>query len=163
MDSNQKKFNIYVFLSTFARNLVELFIPIMLYKFGYDIKDVIFYLLMMNVFSLIMSYPSTMFSNKFGNKAFTVVGVIAFAILQILLGNMWMGNSYLLCIGFLFALYRRGYWMPRRYYNLKVMGKNNISSLVFFLDKTNLLKVGFQHNKFKIIKLEVYSFFIYKL
>lgn len=141
MDSNQKKFNVYVFLSTFARNLVELFIPIMLYKFGYDIKDVIFYLLMMNVFSLIMSYPSTMFSNKFGNKAFTVVGVIAFAVLQILLGNMWMGNSYLLCIGFLFALYRRGYWMPRRYYNLKVMGKNNISSSYSIITIVNQLGI----------------------
>ena len=43
MDGNQKKFNIYVFLSTFARNLVELFIPIILYKFGYSVEEVLFY------------------------------------------------------------------------------------------------------------------------
>ena len=128
MDSNQKKFNIYVFLSTFARNLVELFIPIILYKSGYEVKDVIFYLLMMNVFSLFLSYPSTMFMNKFGGKVFSVIGIIFFAILQILLGNVWNGIEYLLLIAFCFSMYRRGYWMPRRYYNLKIMHRDNISS-----------------------------------
>ena len=45
MDSNQKKFNLYVFLSTFSRNLIEVFIPIILYKFGYSLKEVVFYFL----------------------------------------------------------------------------------------------------------------------
>lgn len=141
MDSNQKKFNIYVFLSTFARNLVELFIPIILYKFGYSVKDVMFYFLMMNVFSTIMSYPSTMFINKFGGKVFSVVGIVFFAILQILLGNIWKGTSYLLLIAFCFAMYRRGYWMPRRYYNLKVMHRDNISSSYSIITIINQLGI----------------------
>jgi len=32
MDKNQKRYNLFVFLSTFARQLIELFIPIILYK-----------------------------------------------------------------------------------------------------------------------------------
>ena len=43
MDNNQKKFGIYVFLSTFSRNLIEVFIPVILYKFGYELKEVIIY------------------------------------------------------------------------------------------------------------------------
>ena len=39
MNKNRKNFNIYVFLSTFARNLIELLIPIILYKFGYSLKE----------------------------------------------------------------------------------------------------------------------------
>lgn len=141
MDSNQKKFNIYVFLSTFARNLVELFIPIILYKFGYSVKEVLFYFFMMNVFSLFLSYPSTLFINKFGGKVFSVVGIVFFAILQILLGNLWKGTSYLLLIAFCFAMYRRGYWMPRRYYNLKIMHRDNISSSYSIITIINQLGI----------------------
>lgn len=39
MDDNQKKFNLYVFLSTFSRNLIEVFIPLIIYKFGYSLKE----------------------------------------------------------------------------------------------------------------------------
>ena len=43
MDSNQKNFNLYVFFSTFARNLVELYIPILFYKAGYDLPSIMIY------------------------------------------------------------------------------------------------------------------------
>ena len=43
MDENIKKFDLYVFLSTFARNLIEVFIPMILYKSGYTLKEVIIY------------------------------------------------------------------------------------------------------------------------
>ena len=43
--SNQNKFNVYVFLSTFARNLIEVFIPLILFKFGYSLKETLFYYL----------------------------------------------------------------------------------------------------------------------
>ena len=43
MDANQKRFNIYVFLSTFARNLIELFIPIVLYNSGFNLTEIIFF------------------------------------------------------------------------------------------------------------------------
>ena len=70
MDNNQKKFGIYVFLSTFSRNLIEVFIPIILYKFGFDIKEVLFYYLLANVISLIISYPFvfSVFSTVFLRK-----------------------------------------------------------------------------------------------
>ena len=48
MEANKQKFNIYVFLSTFARALIETFIPLLLFKFGYSLKEVIFYFLIYN-------------------------------------------------------------------------------------------------------------------
>ena len=128
MDSNQKKFGIYVFLSTFARNLIEVFIPIILYKYGYTIKEVMLYYFVVNIVSLIISYPCIHISQKYNNKILSIIGILAFTILQILLNYMTYSIKYLLIIATLFAIYRRGYWISRRYYNLKVIKKNNIST-----------------------------------
>ena len=43
MEKNKKLLNRYVFLSTFARNLIELFIGTILFNRGFDLKSVIFY------------------------------------------------------------------------------------------------------------------------
>ena len=66
MDKNQKNFNLYVFLSTFSRNLIEIFIPILLYKSGYGLKDVLYYYLIVSISRIILTYPSVKFANKKG-------------------------------------------------------------------------------------------------
>lgn len=68
MNLNQRKFGIYVFLSTFSRNLIEVFIPVILYKYGYSLKEVLFYYLIGNIISLIISYPFIYLSKKYNNK-----------------------------------------------------------------------------------------------
>lgn len=142
MDSNQKKFSIYVFLSTFARNLIEVFIPIILYKYGYSLKEVILYYLFVNLFSLILSYPCFYLSNKYNNKILSIIGIISFVILQLLLNNLQNNIIYLLLISLAFATYRRGYWISRRYYNLKIIKKDNISktySLISIINEIGLI------------------------
>lgn len=142
MDSNQKKFSLYVFLSTFARNLIEVFIPIILYKYGYSLKEVILYYLFVNLFSLILSYPCFYLSNKYNNKILSIIGIISFVILQLLLNNLQNNIIYLLFISLAFATYRRGYWISRRYYNLKIIKKDNISktySLISIINEIGLI------------------------
>ena len=127
MNKNRKNFNIYVFLSTFARNLIEIFIPIILYKFGYTLKEVIFYYLCVNAFSLIISCCCLKKLDKMNYKVFSFVGIICFLIMQILLNKIVYSVWYLAILGFLFALYRRGYWISRRFYNLFVISEKNVS------------------------------------
>ena len=127
MNKNRKNFNIYVFLSTFARNLIELFIPIILYKFGYSLKEVIFYYLLVNVFSLVISTICLKKLEKMNYKIFSFVGILAFLIMQILLNTITYSVWYLVLLGFLFALYRRGYWISRRFYNLFVISNKNVA------------------------------------
>lgn len=126
-NKNTKKFDLYVFLSTFARNLIEIFIPLILYKNGYTIKEVIIYYFFANLFSLIISMYCLKFAQKWGYKTLSFVGIVAFAIMQIMLKNISYSMTYLIILSFMFALYRRGYWFPRRYYNLTVIGEKDIS------------------------------------
>lgn len=143
MDDNQKKFSLYVFLSTFARNLIEVFIPIILYKFGYSLKEVILYYLIVNIFSLILSYPCVYISNKYSNKLLAIIGIISFGLLQVLLNIIYKSNLFIIILAFVFALYRRCYWLSRRYYNLRVIRKNNISSTYSLISIINQIGVVF--------------------
>ena len=141
MDKNQKRFGIYVFLSTFSRNLIEVFIPVILYKFGYSLKEVILYYLIVNVFSLLISYPFVAFSKKFNNKILSIIGVVAFLLVQILLNHMVYSITYIFAIAILYAIYRRGYWLSRRYYNLKIIKKDKISSTYSIISIINQVGV----------------------
>ena len=137
MDSNQKKFNIYVFLSTFSRNLIEVFIPIILYKFGYSLKEVIFYYLLVNLFLIILDYPCILFSKKFSNRSLSLIGILSFVLVQLLLTKMVYSMNYIIVLSFLYSLYRIGYWLARRFYNLKVIHKKDISKSYSFISIVN--------------------------
>ena len=141
MDSNQKKFGLYVFLSTFSRNLIEVFIPVILYKFGYSLKEVIFYYLLTNVFSLVLTYPIIYLSNRFNNKILSIIGIISFVLLQISLNFIRHSYIYLILLALFFALYRRGYWISRRYYNLEVIKKDKISTTYSIISILNQISI----------------------
>lgn len=141
MDTNQKKFGIYVFLSTFSRNLIEVFIPVILFKFGFDLKSILFYYFIANAVSLIISYPFVYLSQKFNYKILSIIGIVAFLILQISLNFMTNNIWYLFSIAVLYAVYRRGYWIARRYYNLKVIKNNDISTTYSIISIINQIGV----------------------
>ncbi|MBQ6860180.1 MAG: MFS transporter [Clostridia bacterium] len=143
MDSNQKKFNFYVFLSTFARSLIETFIPIILFESGSTLKEVILYYFFVNLFSLLLAHPCFLIAKKFGNKVLSFIGIFAFLILQILLNNLKQTFSFILILALIYALYRRGYWISRRFYNLRIMRKENISSTYSLISIVNQLAVIF--------------------
>ena len=143
MVENQKKFNAYVFISTFARSLIETFIPLLLFKYGYSLKEVVLYFLIYNFIELIISYPLVYIATKKGNKVLAIFGFIGFVLTQIMLNRMYKGLSYLIIIGTLYAVYRAGYWLSRRYFNLKVIHKNNISSTYSVVTIVNQLALVF--------------------
>ena len=128
MNKNQRKFGIYVFLSTLSRSLIEVYIPVILYKSGYDLKEIVLYYLMINIASVIMTYPFIYLSKKIDNKVLLVIGIISFLLIQIYLNFIVHSFLYLMGIAVLYAVYRRGYWISRRYYNLVVIKKEKIST-----------------------------------
>ena len=142
MDSNQKKFNLYVFLSTFSRNLIEVFIPLILYKFGYSLKEVILYYLLVNVILIIFAYPCIWISKKYSNRILSLIGIFSFIIVQILLNNLVYDMKYIFVLSFFYSIYRLGYWLSRRFYNLKVIHKKDISntySLISIINQLGLI------------------------
>ena len=85
MEKNKKLLNRYVFLSTFARNLIELFIGTILFNKGFDLKSVIFYYLFVNIFSFILAFPCIQIAKRHSNRILTLLGIIAFILVQVVL------------------------------------------------------------------------------
>ena len=141
MDSNQKKFNLYVFLSTFSRNLIEVFIPLILYKFGYSLKEVILYYLLVNIILIILVYPCIWLSKKTSNRTLSLVGIFSFIVVQILLNNIIYDMKYIFVLSFFYSLYRIGYWLARRFYNLKVIHKKDISNSYSLISIVNQIAI----------------------
>ena len=141
MDDNQKRFNIYVFFSTFARNLVEFFIGTILYKAGFSVHEVIFYYMLVQLFATLIAYPTILFSKRFDNRIISFVSIGAFITVQVLLNVIHQNYLYLIILAFFYALYRICYWMPRRYYNLKVMKKEKIASSYSIISIVNQVSI----------------------
>ena len=139
MEKNRKMLNRYVFLSTFARNLIELFIGTILFNEGFDLKSVIFYYLFVNIFSFILAFPCIQIAKRHSNRILTLLGIIAFILVQVCLNYIQLTYPYLLLLAFLYASYRRAYWMSRRYYTLQVIDKNNTSKDYSFVSILNQL------------------------
>ena len=126
IDRNQRWYNLFVFLSTFARQLIELFIPIILYKAWFTIKNIVFYYFCISLFSCILAPMVIKIAKKIRYNTILLIWIMSFVILQILISHINVSIRYLVLLAFLFACYRRCYRITRRLYNLKVIHNTNI-------------------------------------
>lgn len=127
--NEQTKFNIFSFVSTFARSLIEIFISLYLFKNGYSIKQVLVFYFFVNLFAIPLSYLFVKIGEKTKYIYVMIIGLIAFVLVQILLRNIVYSNFYLMFIALIYSIYRRGYWIARRFYITTVMPTKKTSGL----------------------------------
>ncbi len=124
VDDNNRKFNIFNFLSTFSKCLIEIFISLYLFKNGFDIKHILLFYILENFFAIFISYFYVKIGEKYSYSVPISIGIVSFIGLQVLL-NKYICNtfSYLLLISIVYSMYRRGYWVSRRFYITTIMPK----------------------------------------
>ena len=127
MKSDRIKFNIFSCISTFARSLIEIFISLYLFKNGFSIQYILLFYLFENLLAIILSYIFVKIGEKYKYSIIMYIGIIAFIILQIVLNNVSNTFTYLLLIAFLYSIYRRGYWVSRRFYITNIIPKKDSS------------------------------------
>lgn len=127
--NDQLKFNIFSFLSTFARSLIEIFISLYLFKMGYTLQNIVLFYFFANLFAIPLAYFFVKLGEKTKYSYVMIIGFIAFLVVQVLLRNMINSISYIILIALVYSIYRRGYWVSRRFYITKIMPKQNSSGL----------------------------------
>ena len=74
---DKTKFNIFNFLSTFARSLIEIFIALYLFNNGFSINAIIIFYLFENFFSIFLSYIFVKIGKSFhGNFSYSFICTI---------------------------------------------------------------------------------------
>ena len=146
MKDNRIKFNIFSFISTFARSLIEIFVSLYLFKNGFSIKYILIFYLLENLFAIFLSYIFVKLGEKYKYSTVMYIGIISFIILQIVLNNVNNSISYLLIISLLYSMYRRGYWCSRRFYITNVIPQENSSekfSIILILSQLSSILSGY--------------------
>lgn len=139
---NKKYFDLYIFFSAFSRNLIEVFIGTILLKSGFVFKEVIYFFFLFNLFSLLLSVPFTFIAKKYSNRILALISAIFFGILQLVLANLKPIRGYLYLIAIIYAIYRRSYWMSRRFFVLEMTPNKDISknySIVSILNQIGII------------------------
>lgn len=162
--SNQIKFNIFSFVSIFARSLLEVFISLYLFKNGFSIKSVLTFYLLENGFAFFISYLFVKIGEKYKYSTVMYIGIFSFIVLQIVLNNIVHSYMYIILISFLYSLYRRGYWVSRRYYITDIIPQRNSSeSFSILMIVSEIASIisgyfgGFLLDSFNILSLTIIS------
>lgn len=124
--NNEKSFNLFIFLSTFARNLVDVFIPIILYKRGLSADQVLLFLGFNYLFSFILNIPLAYIASKITFK-WLLIGSSIFigsAYYYILIAPI---NLFFLTIALIsHVINAHSYWLSRHYYALDILPEEDI-------------------------------------
>ena len=105
----------------------------------------LFYLLE-NLFAIFLSYIFVRIGEKYKYSIVMYIGVISFIILQVVLNNIVNSISYIFLISFLYSMYRRGYWVARRFYITNIISQKNSSesfSIILILAQLSSIAAGY--------------------
>ena len=125
--ANQTKFNIFNFLSTFSRSLIEIFIALYLFNNGFSIRAIVIFYLLENFFAIFLAYIFVIIGEKLHYIIPMLFGIGSFIYLQFLLRDFSNSYAYIIFIAFIYSIYRRGYWVSRRFYITNIMPKKKSS------------------------------------
>lgn len=144
--NNRVRFNFFLFISTFARALIEVFISLFLFKNGFSIDSILLFYLLENLVALFISYFFVKIGERFDYSIVMQIGVASFVVLQFALNNMAYDSLFIVIVAFLYSLYRRGYWVARRYYVTEVIPKRDSSgpfSIMMVISEMASILAGF--------------------
>ena len=120
----ERTYNVFLFLSIFTRGLVEVFSLVLLYKKGYSLNDLIFFLFLMYSLGILINYISL----KLYYKVILVMSSLIYGLSFIYLSNM---NTSLISLSILALLLSSGnysYHVIRHFLALTMLETKNRSA-----------------------------------
>lgn len=120
-------FNVFNIISTFVRSLIEIFISLYLFKKGFNLKSIVLFYVLANFIAIPISYVFALIGEKTRYVYVMLFSYVCFIGLQLILKKVFLSNWYILLIAFIYSLYRRGYWIARRYYMTNFMPRKRSS------------------------------------
>ncbi len=160
-----KKYNLFIFISSFARNLVEIFSGILLYKMGYGIRNILFFFGIVYFFSIFINVIVIRLDKIISSKSILVFSGLMFSISYCYFSKM--GNSLLdlILFGGLYSLASFSYHPIRHIFGIEASkGENRkIGNIVIFTYIGSMLSGilgGIIFSKFSLVGGAIFIFII---
>ena len=131
---NIKFYNIYMFISTFTRNIIDLYSVVYLYKLYPSVKTIIGIYSLIYFLGIFISYLSIKLGNKVGNKYILIFSTIITSITFVVLNSTKIINTYIVSI--LLSLSIFTYHPLKHYYGITLLNekeKLGISLILIYL------------------------------
>lgn len=134
--SNLKKYNIFVFITTFAKLLIEVFIPLILYNMNFTIKEIILFLIIKHALCTIFLPITKLVIKKTSTTFLMIISSILFTLSYIYLNFLTKNILKLLIFTTLLSMYLTFYWVGRHTYALSIIedkkATDNVSIYTIF-------------------------------
>lgn len=137
--TDQKKYNLFIFLSMFGRGLIETFPPIILYNYKISIKGIILYFLFRYLFAIPINCIFIKLTKKLGSKVMILISSITIGIAYYYLYNMNNSITSIMLLSLLTTIYVYSYWTVRNVYMLQIINKDNVTSNMSNISIVNIL------------------------
>lgn len=119
--SDLKKYNIFIFITSFAKLLVEIFIPLILYNMSFTIKEIILFLILKYSFCLLFIPVGYFIGKKYSVSTLMILSSIIFSITYIYLSQINRNLTSLIILSILYSSYLMFYWLGRHMYGLSII------------------------------------------
>ena len=119
--SNLKKYNIFTFVTTFAKLLIEVFIPLILYNMNFTIKEIILFLIIKHALCTIFLPITKLIIKKKSTTFLMIISSILFTLSYIYLNFLTKNLFKLLIFTTLLSMYLTFYWVGRHTYALSII------------------------------------------
>lgn len=134
--TNLKKYNIFITITTFAKLMIEVFIPLLLYNIGFQLNEIlIFYLVQFSTIFL-FNIPTTYIGQKITFKKLMIISSILFSITYIYINYITKNIIKLIILSILNGLYLSTYWIGRHIYGISIIKEkettDNVSKYMIF-------------------------------
>lgn len=134
--SNLKKYNIFTFVTTFAKLLIEVFIPLILYNMNFPIKEIILFLIIKHALCTIFLPITKLIIKKKSTTFLMIISSILFTLSYIYLNFLTKNLFKLLIFTTLLSMYLTFYWVGRHTYALSIIedkkATDNVSLYTIF-------------------------------
>lgn len=119
--SDLKKYNIFIFITSFAKLLVEIFISLILYNMSFTIKEIILFLILKYSFCLLFIPVGYFIGKKYSVSTLMILSSIIFSITYIYLSQINKNLTSLIILSILYSSYLMFYWLGRHTYGLSII------------------------------------------
>ncbi|MGN1312483.1 MAG: MFS transporter [Bacilli bacterium] len=159
--TNIKKYNIFILLSTIARNIVEVFSSVLLYKMGYSLKEILLFFSILYFVGAITSTLVIYLTRVINAKYILIFSSFVFSGSFYFMSIMEKSMSNLIIFSIIYGIGSYSYHSLRHYFAIKSMDKDkkkDIGSILIFSNIGLIIApilVSYVTNKLSIVILAI--------